>query len=163
MKNELKKTLAATIVALLVIGVVIGGCIIMAPKVNEYTKNAPQRAALKAIEEEKEAETRRIEAGLKVEKEVRDKEEKEAAESSRIHRAEINAKEKAQTVREIWSIVILIFCISIYFIPTIVAFKRTPEHNNFMSILVLNIFTGWTGAGWIACLVWACINAPRKA
>ena len=41
----------------------------------------------------------------------------------------------------------------IYFIPTIVAFKR--GHHNRWAIAALNFFLGSTGFGWIASLVWS--------
>ena len=50
-------------------------------------------------------------------------------------------------------ILILIIGMIIYFIPTIVASFR--GHHNFVAILLLNIFLGWTLVGWVAALVWA--------
>lgn len=41
----------------------------------------------------------------------------------------------------------------IYFIPTIVAFKR--EHHNRWAIFALNFFLGFCGIGWVASLVWS--------
>lgn len=52
----------------------------------------------------------------------------------------------------------LSFCI--FFLPTIVALLR--KHNNFLSIMVLNIFLGWTIFGWLGALVWSLINKPVK-
>ena len=53
-------------------------------------------------------------------------------------------------------IIVLIFLLAIYFIPTIVAFSRNK--NNRTAIFVLNLFLGWTLVGWIVSLVWACIS-----
>ena len=50
-------------------------------------------------------------------------------------------------------IVYLIMCFAIGFLPTILAFQR--GHDSRMAILVLNLFLGWTGIGWIIALVWA--------
>ena len=43
--------------------------------------------------------------------------------------------------------------LAIYFIPIVIAYIR--KHNNFVAICLLNIFTGWTFLGWIACLLWS--------
>jgi hypothetical protein len=40
-----------------------------------------------------------------------------------------------------------------YFAPWCVAVWR--GHRNKYAILALNLFTGWTGLGWIAALVWS--------
>lgn len=54
-------------------------------------------------------------------------------------------------------IVLAFFVLSIvafvYFIPTIVAFKR--GHHNRWPIAVLNFFLGYTAFGWIAALIWS--------
>jgi hypothetical protein len=42
----------------------------------------------------------------------------------------------------------------IYFIPSIVAFRRT--HPNRWAILGINVVFGGTGIGWVGALVWAC-------
>lgn len=41
----------------------------------------------------------------------------------------------------------------IYFLPTIIALVR--HKRNTVSILLLNLFLGWTFIGWIIALVWA--------
>jgi hypothetical protein len=41
----------------------------------------------------------------------------------------------------------------IYFLPTIVALVR--HKRNVVSVLLLNLFLGWTLIGWIIALVWA--------
>lgn len=43
--------------------------------------------------------------------------------------------------------------IVIYFIPTIVAFKR--QHVNRISILLVNLFLGWSLLGWVVAIAWA--------
>jgi energy-coupling factor transporter transmembrane protein EcfT len=40
-----------------------------------------------------------------------------------------------------------------YWIPTIIAFRRS--HPSKGGILVLNFFSGWTVAGWVVSLIWA--------
>lgn len=39
-----------------------------------------------------------------------------------------------------------------YFLPAIVAFSRSKR--DAVSILVLNLFLGWTAIGWVIALVW---------
>jgi len=41
----------------------------------------------------------------------------------------------------------------LYFLPAIVAFARSKR--DAVSILVLNLFLGWTAIGWVVTLVWA--------
>jgi Superinfection immunity protein len=48
---------------------------------------------------------------------------------------------------------------SIYFLPAIVAGFR--NHHNTAAILVLNLFLGWTGFGWIASLVWSATSVAK--
>jgi hypothetical protein len=45
----------------------------------------------------------------------------------------------------------------LYFLPTIVASNRG---HGVTGILLLNIFLGWTGIGWIALLLWALFSHP---
>jgi hypothetical protein len=40
-----------------------------------------------------------------------------------------------------------------YFLPAIIAFAR--HKRDAVSILLLNLFLGWTAIGWIIALVWA--------
>jgi hypothetical protein len=46
----------------------------------------------------------------------------------------------------------------LYFLPTIIA-----AHNGHRAtgVLLLNLFLGWTGIGWIALLLWALLSPPR--
>lgn len=44
--------------------------------------------------------------------------------------------------------------ILIYFIPSIVAHNKSQA----TSVLILNLFLGWTFVGWVAALVWAVSN-----
>ena len=41
----------------------------------------------------------------------------------------------------------------LYFLPTGLAWSR--HHHQATGILLLNLFLGWTGLGWIVALVWA--------
>jgi hypothetical protein len=48
---------------------------------------------------------------------------------------------------------VLIIVVVPYFLPTIIA--RNCKHKNLAAIFCLNLFTGWTGLGWVLSLVWA--------
>lgn len=41
----------------------------------------------------------------------------------------------------------------IYFLPSLIAAGRRMSSRS--SLLVINIFLGWSGLGWVACLAWA--------
>jgi Superinfection immunity protein len=41
----------------------------------------------------------------------------------------------------------------LYFLPAIIGFARSKR--DAVSILVLNLFLGWTAIGWVIALVWA--------
>ena len=53
----------------------------------------------------------------------------------------------------------LIFLLIIYFVPTIVAIIRNTR--DFLRIMLLNIFGGWTFVGWVIALVWSFRNERR--
>jgi hypothetical protein len=50
--------------------------------------------------------------------------------------------------------------IFLYFIPAMVAYKRNSV--NKVSILILNLFLGWTFVGWVVALIWATLKAGNK-
>lgn len=55
-------------------------------------------------------------------------------------------------------ILLFLFGIALYFIPTFVASGK----RNTGAIFLLNLFLGWTFIGWVAALVWAATDeAPR--
>jgi hypothetical protein len=51
-------------------------------------------------------------------------------------------------------LLIVVFALVFYFMPTIVAANR--GHRNTLAIGIANLFFGWTFIGWVLCLVWAC-------
>lgn len=53
-----------------------------------------------------------------------------------------------------------IFGFVIYFIPSIVAYHR--KHLQFIPILLLNIFLGWTLLGWVGAFVWSFMNSSTS-
>lgn len=52
--------------------------------------------------------------------------------------------------------IMLAITAAIYFIPLIVADARGKD--NKLAIGMLNLLLGWTMIGWVAALVWACMN-----
>ncbi|MFG1341887.1 superinfection immunity protein [Xanthobacter autotrophicus] len=57
------------------------------------------------------------------------------------------------TEEAVKAILTLAFIAAVYFLPAIIAHRR--GHRNSQAILVLNLFLGWTGLGWIGAMVWA--------
>jgi hypothetical protein len=47
---------------------------------------------------------------------------------------------------------------ALYFLPTIVASHRG---HNVAGVLLINLFFGWTGIGWIVLMLWAVLSYPR--
>jgi hypothetical protein len=50
--------------------------------------------------------------------------------------------------------------LAFYFLPTLVAWWR--GHRQLASILLLNLFLGWTVVGWVLALVWCASAQPRR-
>ena len=50
-------------------------------------------------------------------------------------------------------LLLLLLIATLYFMPTIVAYRR--GHHNKKAIFLLNLFLGITGIGWVGALVWA--------
>lgn len=62
----------------------------------------------------------------------------------------------------IYSIPIWVILVSIVinFIPTFIAIKR--KHSQKVTIILINIFLGWTLIGWVICLIWSCSEGKNK-
>lgn len=58
-------------------------------------------------------------------------------------------------------IVAVVASIVLYFLPTIIAYKR--GHANKAIILVIDLVLGWTFIGWAGCLVWAFIDTDGSS
>jgi len=56
---------------------------------------------------------------------------------------------------------LLVILIFMYFIPWVVASVRKHPQQN--SIMVLNLFLGWTFIGWVIALIWAVSAFEKKA
>ncbi|AXF22212.1 hypothetical protein CUJ89_06855 [Burkholderia pyrrocinia] len=50
-----------------------------------------------------------------------------------------------------WAFAVVI--LALYFIPSLIAFKR--RHHNRVAITGLNVLLGWSVLGWIAAFVWS--------
>ena len=50
----------------------------------------------------------------------------------------------------------IVTIIGFYFLPTLIALAMNSVY--ILPILILNIFAGWTGIGWIGALIWAVIK-----
>lgn len=48
----------------------------------------------------------------------------------------------------------------LYLLPWLIA--RARGHHNCTAIGLLNLFLGWTVAGWLAALIWSVTNPPPK-
>lgn len=55
-----------------------------------------------------------------------------------------------------FSSIFFVFIITLYFLPTIIAYKR--EHAYKGIILLVNFLLGWTFIGWAGALVWSFID-----
>lgn len=58
------------------------------------------------------------------------------------------------------AIILLIFLLCFYFLPSGIAVMR--EHHNTLAIFLLNLFLGWSLVGWVAALVWAATVVQRR-
>ena len=63
----------------------------------------------------------------------------------------------SNSMGSIFGLIMILFVIAlgiaVYFIPTIIAFRKGRD--NRISILALNFFLGWSLIGWVISLVWA--------
>ena len=59
------------------------------------------------------------------------------------------------------TIIILLVCLFLYFIPFFVAYSR--KHNNSSAIFVCNVFLGWTFIGWVVAAIWASTDNIQKS
>ena len=53
-------------------------------------------------------------------------------------------------------LIMLAVMIPLYFLPTIIAYKRKDKQLN--AIVILNLCAGWTLIGWVGALVWSFIK-----
>ena len=53
-------------------------------------------------------------------------------------------------------ILLILVVAAVYFLPSIIAFKR--GHRKAVPILLVNLFLGWSGLAWIIALIWSLAN-----
>jgi Superinfection immunity protein len=56
------------------------------------------------------------------------------------------------------SIIFAILAVALYFTPAIVVFARRLPHSG--SVIVIDVFLGWTLIGWVVALAMACRSKP---
>lgn len=49
--------------------------------------------------------------------------------------------------------VFILSLVALYCLPTIIALKRKKE--DYLAIIMVNLFAGWTFVGWVIAIVWA--------
>jgi Superinfection immunity protein len=59
-------------------------------------------------------------------------------------------------------LMLLGFLLSLYFLPSMIAFGGDRYHEHRVPILLLNIFLGWSMIGWVGALVWAVIPQTNR-
>ena len=55
---------------------------------------------------------------------------------------------------------VLLVAACVYLLPSVVAASTRHRHTGL--IVLLNIFLGWTIAGWLIAFVWALVNPVRR-
>lgn len=61
----------------------------------------------------------------------------------------------------IWTLLIVVTAFAIYFMPTIVAVQRGVRNQG--SVMILNLFLGWTLVGWVVALAMAARSVEQPA
>lgn len=57
-------------------------------------------------------------------------------------------------------IILIVFGIGVYLLPIFIAIRR--KHSNLAPIVLLTIFLGWIGIGWIIAIIWAFTDNTKK-
>ena len=60
----------------------------------------------------------------------------------------------------ICSMLLFISILLIYLLPLTIASYR--KHNNILSIVLTNVFSGWSVIGWFISLIWACSDNIKQ-
>lgn len=58
------------------------------------------------------------------------------------------------------ALVVFFVAVIIYFLPALIASTRT--HPNSSSIMLLNVFLGWTLIGWVVSLAWSASSVAKQ-
>jgi len=60
-----------------------------------------------------------------------------------------------------FAILFISLAFALYFLPAAVAIGRNPQPPHVGSVIVINVFAGWTFNGWVVALAMACRSLPR--
>jgi hypothetical protein len=63
-------------------------------------------------------------------------------------------------MKELGHLLLAAIAIAVYFLPTIIAFKRQHAYKGI--IAVINIVFGLTGIGWAGAMIWAIFPAEKS-
>jgi hypothetical protein len=66
----------------------------------------------------------------------------------------------ATTLKPFAPLLVAIFLVILYFLPTFVAAMR--GHYNTSAIFIINLFLGWSCLGWVISLAWAFTYVPPR-
>ena len=70
----------------------------------------------------------------------------------------MNQHQPVELISVIVVVLLFIAGVTIYFLPSMIAIFRS--HRNALSVVVLNLFLGWTLVGWVVALVWSLYKEP---
>ncbi|MCL9804779.1 superinfection immunity protein [Flavobacterium amniphilum] len=56
-------------------------------------------------------------------------------------------------------VIVLFLLLLVYFLPTAITLNR--KKTGTATIIVLNLFLGWTVVGWVIAFIWACSNGKQ--
>jgi hypothetical protein len=170
MKDELVKTLRAFVIALVVIGVFVGGVIGVGTvchlisvhhKASVEEKRVQDKYAAQIKEEERlrNEQVAIIELANQQEKDAKDSEQRRLDAINAVSNVP-NSAPTTSTESDVTSVAstgvgmgVIVILVGLYFLPTVIAASR--GHKNAAAILVLNLLLGWTVLGWIIALVWS--------
>lgn len=63
-------------------------------------------------------------------------------------------------VGSLFAVVFMFLALAIYCLPIIIAYRR--QHPNALAILIVTLFFGWSGFGWVIALIWSCLAIKKE-
>jgi hypothetical protein len=60
----------------------------------------------------------------------------------------------------LWLIALVFFPVTLYFLPTIIAYNR--NHPQGTPLFIINLLLGWTVIAWVLCLAWSVWEFDRR-
>jgi hypothetical protein len=64
-------------------------------------------------------------------------------------------------IGQIFLVFLVLSSLALWFLPGAIAMRRGMEYAT--ACFLLTIFFGWTGIGWIACMIWAVTGETERA